>query len=287
LEKFEFLSEVKNMEKLNFKNFRVYFSQFFEAFGLQTNLIKFNTLNPTGEPNGNNVEAVIQGQSSNSLIIIAHYDSIGSPGSETANPAADNNMTGMAILLETAYLMIAKKGNLPFTIRFVAIDNQELLQPSSEGSSNYVAYLKNKIEKSGFKVVGVINAHQVGWNCFATNECQDASTGNTFDVVSCSGDSNDFSFPEFGDAFTSVVTKFSSMNIQRNCVGDPSSTHYAFWGAGYKALGFSEHQSALNDHVSRKGNDTYEKIDLNYFYNIARVAIAFAAQTAGLTVVVQ
>src|SRR5258705_11945851 len=100
---------------------------------------------------GDNVEAVLRGPSPNSFIVIVHYDSIGPRGRETMNPGADDDMSGMAILLETARLFVAHRDRLTYTVRFVASDEEEL--GGLAGARDYPAHIKALSQSEGFELV--------------------------------------------------------------------------------------------------------------------------------------
>src|SRR5215468_4236907 len=82
------------------QNFRDYWTQTMQGLGLEINPMHYQATNHPRA--GDNVEAILRGPSPDSLIIIVHYDSIGPKGMETANPGADDDMSGMSIMLETA-----------------------------------------------------------------------------------------------------------------------------------------------------------------------------------------
>src|ERR1051325_6862705 len=99
------------------QRFRDYWTQTMRNLGLEINPLHYQA---TGHPRaGDNVEAILRGPSADSLIVIVHYDSIGPPGSETANPGADDDMSGMSIMLETARLFVKHRAQLALTVRFV------------------------------------------------------------------------------------------------------------------------------------------------------------------------
>ena len=107
------------------KRFRQYFTQFMENLGLEVNQFHYQAArHPRG---GDNVEAILRGKSPDSFIVIVHYDSIGPRGRETQNPGADDDMSGMSILLETARLFVRHRDQLAFTVRFVATDEEEVI----------------------------------------------------------------------------------------------------------------------------------------------------------------
>ncbi len=62
------------------QNFRAYFTDYFQKLGFEVNTMSFQTDHTEIEPEGHNVEAVIKGESADSVVVIVHYDSMGRGG---------------------------------------------------------------------------------------------------------------------------------------------------------------------------------------------------------------
>lgn len=92
-----------------------------------------------------NVVAVKQGESDQQIIVGAHYDSVDEDGSQ----GADDNASGVAVLLETAERVFDQE--TPYTIVFVAFGAEE---EGLWGSAYYVDQLKRSEQK---KIIGMIN----------------------------------------------------------------------------------------------------------------------------------
>lgn len=260
--------------------FRAYFKQYFQELGISTQEMSYNTKHRAGETQGHDLEAVLPGKSKDSVVIIVHYDSIGKRGQETANPGVDDDMTGMAIMLETAKLLAPYAGTLQHTIRFVAADYEEWAFPGLEGARFYAKYLKDLSVSQSFRILAAVDNEQSGWNCAKDRRCGDSSIGDTFDVFSCSGDSKNFNFKQIGDDLQKVAQTYSKLKVTRDCISE-NSDHYAMWEIGVPAVVFSEHRPFNNDHFDQRGRDTFDKIDQDYFFSIAQVGVTFAATLAG------
>jgi hypothetical protein len=259
------------------KRFRQYFTQFMENLGLEVNQFHYQAArHPRG---GDNVEAILRGKSPDSFIVIVHYDSIGPRGRETQNPGADDDMSGMSILLETARLFVKHRDQLAFTVRFVASDEEEL--GGLAGARDYAAHIKALSESEGFALVAAVDDEQSGWNCSRDKRCGD-TTFPAFDIFSCgSGAGRSFDFAALGDQFASVVAATSPLHVTRGCLGQ-NSDHFAMWEIGVPSVVYSEHNPFANPHFDRSGGDTFDKIDTDYLISIARPAIAFQAGLAGI-----
>lgn len=226
------------------------------------------------------LEAVLPGKSADSYVIIVHYDSIGPSGAETGNPGADDDMSGMAILLETARLFKKHQAQLDYTIRFVASDAEEL--GGLRGARQYADYIKTLSTTEGFTIVGAIDDEQTGWNCFAEDGCLiHPVTELTFDIFDCSGDDKAFAYHDVGDAFEAVATKYSPLKVERHCMSQ-NSDHYAMWEIGVPTVVYSEHDPFSNPHFDQEGNDFFSAIDQDYLKAIGRIGITFQASLVGL-----
>ena len=244
-------------------NFRSYWTAFYQALGMQVNELDYKTVHHL-EKQGHNVEAVLPGKSPDSIIIIVHYDSIGPTGAD--NPGVDDDMTGMAIEMETARILNRYKSKLQYTVRFVAADYEEW--GGLEGAEQYTQYIKTLAADKGFKVVAGIDDEQSGW----------LENDHTVDLFDCGGDTDSTAM---GEAFVQVVNKYSTLKTKSGCMGD-NSDMYALWEGGIPALVFSEHDPFNNPHFDAEGDDSYTRINQDYFFEIAKVGVTYAATVAGL-----
>jgi Zn-dependent M28 family amino/carboxypeptidase len=247
-------------------NYRKYWINYFKSLGMTAVELPYSNSHDNGEAQGHDVEAVLPGASPDSVVIIVHYDSIGPNGAD--NPAADDDMSGMATLMETARVLAAHKDKLQHTVRFVAADYEEW--GGLEGARAYAKYVQALSQKEKFKVVAAIDDEQNGWN--------EGSDG-VFDVFSCGGATDSTAL---GDELVETAALYSGMTTTRGCMGD-NSDHYAMWEIGVPAVVFSEHDPFNNPHFDQEGGDTYDKIDQNYHFRIAQVGVTFAARVVGIS----
>ena len=263
--------------------FRAYWTQYFTNLGIPVQEFAYRTRHSIGEENGHNLEAVLPGKSKDSIVVIVHYDSIGPAGSEAQNPGVDDDMTGMAITLETARILASPeyRGHLKYTVRFVAADYEEHASPGLEGAREYAKYIRELARTQGFNIVAAVDNEQTGWNCLKDGACDGGTVAPTVDDFSCSGDFNNYSYSAMGDAFAATVQTYSKLKVSRGCIGE-NSDHYAMWEIGVPAVVFSEHNPFSNDHFDQSGGDTLDRIDQDYFFSIAQVGVTFAAQLVTL-----
>jgi len=256
------------------EHFRRYWRAAFEGMGLAVRAIDYQ--DPSSARPGNDLEAVLPGKSPDSVVVIVHYDSIGPFGHETENPGTDDDMTGMAIMIETARLLLPYQGRLEHTVRFVAADEEEL--GGLAGARAYATQILAEAGAGGFALVAAVDDEQTGWNCMKENACGPVATWPSFDVFSC-GDQYDF--PAIGDHLEATVHAYATIGVERGCIG-ANSDHYAMWEIGVPSVVFTEHNPFGNPHFDQNGGDTFDKIDVDYFAAIARPAITFQAELIGI-----
>jgi hypothetical protein len=259
------------------QRFRDYWTHYMTGLGLAVTPLPYQA---AGHPRaGIDLEAVLPGGSPDSIVVIVHYDSIGPPGAETANPGADDDMTGMAIELETARLFVAHQHELGYTVRFVASDEEEL--GGLAGARAYASHIQATAHASGFALVAAVDDEQTGWNCHTVGMCPD-TRWPAFDVYSCGGNQLAmYDYPAIGDQLATITTTYSSLAVSRDCIGE-NSDHFAMWEIGVPAVVFTEHGAFGNPHFDQNGGDTLATLDTEYLISIARPAITFQAGLAGI-----
>lgn len=252
-------------------NYRSYWSSYFTSLGLSPQTLTYTTQSGA-ETSGHNVEAVLPGKVKDSVVILVHYDSIGPHGAD--NPGADDDMTGMATLMETARILSQYKGRLQHTVRFVATDYEEWSTLNLEGARMYAQYIKKLASDQGFQIVAAIDNEQAGWKQGA----------NTIDIVDhVCGKAALPAVAALGKLMTDTASAYSGLTTTNLCNdGSLSSDYEAMANIGVPAFVFSEHDPSANNHFDKNGNDTYAAIDQAYFVDIARVGVTFAARVVGI-----
>jgi len=182
-----------------------------------------------------NLEVEIRGSEYPEEIIIvgAHYDSV------SGCPAANDNASGVAGLLELSRLLLKEK--LKKTIRLVAFVNEEppFFQTENMGSWVYAKRAKERKEK----IIGMISLETIGYY-----SSQKGSQSYPFPF--------NFLYPETGD-FIGFVSNIRSGKFLRHClnsfrrntrfpsegvsapgfiVGVGWSDHWSFWQEGFSAI---------------------------------------------------
>ncbi len=249
-------------------NYRKYWMNYFQQLGLTVNEMTYASTSNL-ESQGHDLEAVLPGATADSIVIIVHYDSMGPHGSD--NEAVDDDMTGMAELMETARILTQFRGQLHYTVRFVAADYEEW--GDLEGARYYARTLQQQANAQNFHIVGGIDDEQSGWK----------EGANLFDIFDCGGATNSTAV---GNLLAQTATAYGSIGTTRGCMGE-NSDHYALWEIGVPTVVFSEHHPFNNPHFDHAGGDTYARIDQDYFFKIAQVGIVFAARMVGIGTLVE
>ncbi len=200
------------------------------------------------------------------ILIGAHYDAV--PGT----PGADDNATGVAVLLEFARLFALQPTKYP--IRLVAFDMEEYGLVTASGSSEYAAELRQ--QKQPLRLM--ISLEMLGY-CNSDPGSQRYPTGLKY------------LYPNQGN-FIALIGNLRTIpdmiNLRRNIhkVGMPSewlpvpnrgkilpltrlSDHAHFWDQGYPAMMVTDTAMLRNPHY-HKASDTIETLDLDFLTGVCR-----------------
>ncbi len=207
-------------------------------------------------------------QRGTSLIILgAHFDSV------QGTPGADDNASGVAVLLEAARLL--SRARLRSQVLFCAFNLEEL---NMIGSS----YLAKKLKSAGAKVDAMISLEMVGYT-----DLNPGSQKYPFGLKAF--------YPERGD-FIGVIGNWNSASLlrtvarqMRHVQGFPVETlsvpgngglipavrlsdHSPFWDAGYPALMITDTSFFRNPHYHGP-TDTLETLNLDFMAKVCEGAV--------------
>ena len=207
-------------------------------------------------------------QRGTSLIILgAHFDSV------QGTPGADDNASGVAVLLEAARLL--SRARLRSQVLFCAFNLEEL---NMIGSS----YLAKKLKSAGAKVDAMISLEMVGYT-----DLNSGSQKYPFGLKAF--------YPERGD-FIGVIGNWNSASLlrtvarqMRHVQGFPVETlsvpgngglipavrlsdHSPFWDAGYPALMITDTSFFRNPHYHGP-TDTLETLNLDFMAKVCEGAV--------------
>ena len=210
-----------------------------------------------------NIVGHLNAQRGGSVIVLgAHFDSV--PGT----PGADDNASGMAVLLEAARLL--SRAKLRSEVLFCAFNLEEL---DMIGSTHMAKQLKS----AGAKVDAMISLEMVGYT-----DSRPGSQKYPFGLKAF--------YPDRGD-FISVIGNWNSGRLRRRFVrqmrevqGLPVETlsvpgnggvvpavrlsdHSPFWDAGYPALMVTDTSFFRNPHY-HASTDTLETLDFDFMAKV-------------------
>ncbi|MCI0474227.1 MAG: M28 family peptidase, partial [Ignavibacteria bacterium] len=170
------------------------------------------------------------------FLIGAHYDNILYGASLDTVYGADDNGTGLCVLLELARIL--QGFNTDYSIAFVAFNEEEL---SGVGSWFYAdsAYLR------GDSLKGVLNAEMLGYDGNGDNKVTVVTNANS-DILS--------------NLFISSISKYQ-INLWPVKQGPGmGADHTAFWYRGFKAITTSEYTGDLTPHYHSRGDRWFNLI---------------------------
>jgi hypothetical protein len=209
---------------------------------------------------GENVYAVQEGTqgsaaTAGAYIICAHYDSY--PDSSIA-PGADDDASGVALVLEAARLLSALSTNWPVIYALWDEEEQGLW-----GSRYYAA----TAQQLGQPIRGVINIDMVGWD------------SNDDRVLLVNTDETADSY-NLSDTFL-LVNDYYDIGLSIQLV-DPGSgsDNVPFWLRGYSAIGVEEYYGEDWNTYYHTVDDRLYQFNLEYFHSASKAVIGTLATLA-------
>jgi hypothetical protein len=197
------------------------------------------------------------------ILISAHYDAI--PGS----PGADDDGTGIAVLLEMAREFAAKP--LKYPVRLVAFDLEEM---GLLGSENYAEKLHR--EKQELRLM--ICLEMLGY-CDKSPNSQTYPTGlqyfypNTGDFIGLIGNfSALYDMMSIGNSIRKKGTPCEWLSVPNRGLLAPDTRrgdHAPFWDRGYPAIMVTDTADMRNPNY-HKNSDTVETLDLDFLTGVCQ-----------------
>lgn len=197
------------------------------------------------------------------IVIGAHYDGV--PNS----PAADDNATGVAVLLELARIIAEQP--LAHPVQLIAFDMEEF---GLLGSTAYVATLKQQRQRIRI----MLSLEMLGY-CDRSPNSQSYPAGlerfypNTGDFIALIG--NLTLLPDLmtmGTAIRNSGTPCEWLPVPNHGHPIPAtrrSDHAPFWDAGYPAMMVTDTSFMRNPHY-HKESDRIETLDLDFLTGVCQ-----------------
>jgi aminopeptidase YwaD len=205
-------------------------------------------------------------QSSPLLIVGAHYDSV------PHSPAADDNASGVAALLEIARIFSGQ--SLPIPLRLIAFTLEE---SDLAGSRHYV----RRLQASGESLLGMVSLEMLGYKSDEPNSQKLPPAlapfyPHTANFIGAVGNERSRRFLE---TFVRGMKATADLPIETLVVpgnGEPIietrfSDHSPFWDAGHCAIMVNDTSFFRNPHYHQP-TDTLDTLDLNFLCKTTEAA---------------
>jgi aminopeptidase YwaD len=197
------------------------------------------------------------------ILIGAHYDSV--PGS----PGADDNATGMAVMLELARAFAEQPGQSP--IRLVAFDLEEL---GFVGSGHYARDLRDRGDPIGL----MISLEMLGYCCHQPHSQTyppglDRLYPNCGNYIAQIGPWQSIATMVrlwWGFRAAGVRSQWLPVvNGGRSVPDSRRSDHVPFWDLGYPALLITDTANLRNPHY-HQATDTLDTLDIDFLTGVCQ-----------------
>jgi len=197
------------------------------------------------------------------LVLGAHWDSTASFEDDwdpltTEAPGADDDASGVAVLLEVARVLATHEGGFAWDVRFIAFDAEE---EGLIGSYHHV-------EQLDVPVTTAVILDPVGYN--------PGDSGLLWFAFHAS-------WPEAGDAFTSTAADLGTWldvsGVDQDLIGgDARSDHYPFWLEDIPAIHVGTFPQPPAYHTS---DDRPDVVDPQFLAEVTALVAAHAVSLAG------
>lgn len=202
------------------------------------------------------------GSTNNTIVVSAHYDSRTEDinDSEGRAPGADDNASGVSVLLEVARIL--SKLSLEHSISFVLFSGEE---QGKWGSKYYADF----IDKADIDLDLLINLDMVGFRPEGSSSILiEYDNGNVMQ-------DNDKYSQEIAKLIRDVASKYTSLNATLGKLGN--ADYLPFEALGYTVIGLHDDGVTKNPNY-HKSSDTSDTLDYEYSASIANLTIATILQ---------
>jgi hypothetical protein len=195
------------------------------------------------------------------VVICAHYDAF---PYASQMPAADDNATGVATVMEAARIL---KGYANYYPILFAFWDEEEVTPGMFGSRHYV----DSVLAAKDSIGGVIDFEMLGWDGNNDNAMtiHAKAVGNSVQLAQTMADVN----AAYGIGLVPAIIN----------PGDEASDHASFWNDGYGALMEAPDGNDFNPNY-HSSTDTFASLNLRYFHKMAKLGIGTLAAIAQFSV---
>lgn len=205
-----------------------------------------------------------QGKTDKVVIICAHYDSRmkNLEDAESSAPGADDNASGVAVVLETARVLL--QADLHCTIQFVLFSGEE---QKLWGSEEYARYIKD----NNIEIHRVINLDMVGYSPLGQQiiniEREIGNTGTPCNKVSSNGKDSE----AFAHSMEEIACIYTNLTTIKGPIYD--SDYCPFENRGYVVTGLYDEGQCNNPHY-HSSNDLPSDLDMGYITSVTKLIVA-------------
>jgi hypothetical protein len=220
------------------------------------------------------------------VLVLAHFDTAAD------TPGADDNASGVALLLELAEIL--QPYRFERTIHLIGVNLEEnRIEGDSESGTRGSFALAGYVRNLGWEIEGVVVLESVA---FASDTVpQTYPAGVAFPVpdranfIAVVGNETS---RDLVQGFAGAIEKYRidlphvAMVLPGNGENLPDSRrsdHAPFWDQGYKAVMITDTTNFRSPHYHRPG-DTLETLNLGFAANVCRATGGLLVEMAGLTV---
>ena len=217
------------------------------------------------------------------VILLAHYDTV------SASPGADDNASGIALLLEVA--MILKPFQFERSIQFIAVSLEEneregeIQDLGRRGSQSLAMYAR----ENQWAIEGVVVLESVAYA--GDSVVQTAPAGIPFKVpevgnfIAVVGNEDSL---ELAQGFSQTIDRqrlplpYLSITVPGNGELLPDSRrsdHASFWDSGYRAIMITDTTNFRNPHYHRP-SDTLATLNLKFAAEVCRATAGLVTEIA-------
>lgn len=237
--------------------------QTFRRYGYGDDRISLQPFRGRGGATHHNVICWPSDPAGGFVLICAHYDSI-SRSPRTLAPGADDNGSGVAVMLELARLFRAAA--LDRRLMFIGFSGEE------QGLLGSTECARVAVE-GGWAIEMVINLDMVGYvtPVRPTNIVIEFDQGN-------STSRNDQAAKEFAFEMAQAAADYTSLNVEHTDIWN--SDYMPFESEGYPCVGL--YDEATDAPFYHQASDTMENVSLDRLVEVTRLVAASLCKTVGL-----
>jgi hypothetical protein len=191
-------------------------------------------------------------------IVCGHYDNYRLdpiPGPLDTVPGADDNVSSISGILETAKLLVNYP--LKYSVLFIAFDEEE------KGLIGSLAFTDSALTQ-GMNLKGVINLEVLGY---------DSDDDGKFMLITNSNSEG------LASHFLNAIQVYQIGLLGQKNFNGGYSDHYSFWLKGFKAITHAQSDSNFTPYEHTK-YDTYDKFNQSYFLKMVKAAFVTVASLA-------